>query len=84
MTAAVIKGPGDVQDGISIKTNNTIQIQDFDDEDSNLLVEIRHKFMTILRQVYDHALEEGMVHPDSFVWLLDQNAATTNDETQPL
>ena len=40
--------------------------------------------MTILRQVYDHALEEGMVHPDSFVWLLDQNAATTNDETQPL
>ena len=82
MTAAVIKGPGDIQDGISIKTNNTIQ--DFDSEDTQLLIEIRHKFMTILRQVYDHALEEGMVHPDSFVWLLDQNSATTNDETQPL
>lgn len=42
---------------------------EMDIEDAELLAEIRGKFCSILLQLYEHALEDGQITQDSFIYL---------------
>ena len=48
------------------------------------LPEVRLKFISTLTQIYEHFLDEGMMHPETFVYLMDLLASTKHDATQPL
>lgn len=64
----------------SANSDNYIDLTKNDGEESiDLLPEIRLQFITTLNQIYEHFLEQGAMHPETYVKLLDLIAATRHE-----